>query len=197
MFPIEHKQMKWPLGFSTPQCPHGLVSVLLLEEALLVLLALVVAVDDLQQEAGQGDQLAVRGGEHALEQRVAGLVEQDQDGQWILHLRQKNNPGWRRNETWFSPTHTVGQVHPSASRAHDVTLKWPSSILVLEHSIASYCVGSNAVWVIVWSWRDFSYAETLVSRWNYHRDSPVRRGKKRVSFPQVPLYLRSFRILHY
>ena len=62
---------------------------LLLEEALLVLLALVVAVDDLQQKAGQGDQLAVRGGEHALEQGVAGLVEQDQDGQRVLHLRQK------------------------------------------------------------------------------------------------------------
>ena len=54
-----------------------------------MLLALVVAVDDLQQKAGQGDQLAVRGGEHALEQGVAGLVEQDQDGQRVLHLRQK------------------------------------------------------------------------------------------------------------
>lgn len=53
-----------------------------------MLLALVVAVDDLQEEAGQRDQLTVRGGEEALQQEVASLVEQDQDGQRVLDLEQ-------------------------------------------------------------------------------------------------------------
>ena len=61
---------------------------LLLEEALLVLFALVVAVDDLQEEAGQSDQLAVLSGEEALQEAVTSLVEEDEDGQRILHLEQ-------------------------------------------------------------------------------------------------------------
>lgn len=51
-------------------------------------LALVVAIDDLQEQAGQGDELAVRRGEEAFEETVARLVKQDQDGQRILHLGQ-------------------------------------------------------------------------------------------------------------
>lgn len=51
-----------------------------------MLLALVVAVDDLQEEAGQRDQFAVCRREEAFEEAVTGLVEQDEDGQRILHL---------------------------------------------------------------------------------------------------------------
>lgn len=58
----------------------------LLQEALLVLLALVVAVDDLQEEAGQRDQFAVGSREETFEEAVAGLVKQNEDGQRILHL---------------------------------------------------------------------------------------------------------------
>lgn len=58
----------------------------LLEEALLVLLALIAAVDDLQKEAGQGYQLTVRSRKVALQQAVTGLVKQDEDGERIFHL---------------------------------------------------------------------------------------------------------------
>lgn len=51
-----------------------------------MLLALVVAVDDLQEEAGQGDQFAVCSREETFEEAVTGLVEQNEDGQWIFHL---------------------------------------------------------------------------------------------------------------
>jgi len=53
-----------------------------------VLLALIASVDDLQEEAGQCDQLAVRSGKEALQEAVAGLVEQNEDGQRVLHLEQ-------------------------------------------------------------------------------------------------------------
>ena len=53
---------------------------------MLVLLALVAAVDDLQEEAGQGDELAVWSRKEALQEAVTGLVEQDEDGQRIVHL---------------------------------------------------------------------------------------------------------------
>lgn len=61
-----------------------------------MLLALIVSVDDLQQQAGQGDQLTVRGGEEALEEAVSGLIKQDQDGQGVLNLEEKiqANRGW-------------------------------------------------------------------------------------------------------
>lgn len=59
----------------------------LLEEALFVLLALVVAVDDLQEQAGQRDELAVWRRVEALQEAVPGLVKQDEDGQRVLHLR--------------------------------------------------------------------------------------------------------------
>lgn len=54
-----------------------------------MLLALVVAVDDLQEEAGQCDQFAVRGREETFKEAVTGLVEQNEDGQRILHLERK------------------------------------------------------------------------------------------------------------
>lgn len=63
---------------------------LLLEEPLLVLLTLIVAIDDLQEEAGQCDQLVVWSREEALEKAVPGLVKQDKDGQRILHLKQSH-----------------------------------------------------------------------------------------------------------
>lgn len=53
-----------------------------------MLLALVVAIDDLQEEAGQCDQLAVWSRKEALQEAVTGLIEQDKDGKWILHLEQ-------------------------------------------------------------------------------------------------------------
>lgn len=61
-----------------------------------MLLALIVSIDDLQQQAGQGDQLAVWGGEEALEEAVSGLIKQDQDGQGVLNLGEKiqANHGW-------------------------------------------------------------------------------------------------------
>ncbi|KAJ8000254.1 hypothetical protein DPEC_G00202930 [Dallia pectoralis] len=46
-----------------------------------------LSVDDLQEQAGQGDQLGVWGGVEALEETVSGLVKQDQDGQGVLDLR--------------------------------------------------------------------------------------------------------------
>lgn len=63
---------------------------LLLEEPLLVLLTLIVAIDDLQEEAGQCDQLVVWSREEAFEKAVPGLVKQDKDGQGILHLKQSH-----------------------------------------------------------------------------------------------------------
>lgn len=54
-----------------------------------MLLALVVAVDDLQEEAGQCDQFAVCSREETFEEAVTGLVEQNEDGQRILHLETK------------------------------------------------------------------------------------------------------------
>lgn len=51
-----------------------------------MLLALIVAVDDLQEEAGQRDQFAVWSREKAFQEAVTGLIEQNEDGQRILHL---------------------------------------------------------------------------------------------------------------
>lgn len=51
-----------------------------------MLLALIVAIDDLQKETGQSYQFTVRGGKVALQQAVTGLIKQDEDGQRILHL---------------------------------------------------------------------------------------------------------------
>lgn len=62
------------------------VTQVLLKKALFVLLALIVAIDDLQEEAGQRDQFAVRCWKEALQEAVTGLVEQDEDRQRILHL---------------------------------------------------------------------------------------------------------------
>lgn len=55
-----------------------------------MLLALIAAVDDLQEEAGQGDQFAVWGRKEAFQEAVTGLVEQNEDGQRILHLEQNS-----------------------------------------------------------------------------------------------------------
>lgn len=51
-----------------------------------MLLALIVAIDDLQEEAGQCDQFAVRSREETFQEAVTGLVEENEDGQRILHL---------------------------------------------------------------------------------------------------------------
>lgn len=51
-----------------------------------MLLALVVAIDDLQEEAGQCDQFAVCSREETFQEAVTGLVEENEDGQRILHL---------------------------------------------------------------------------------------------------------------
>lgn len=51
-----------------------------------MLLALVVAVDDLQEEAGQRDEFAVCSREETFEEAVTGLIEQNEDGQRIFHL---------------------------------------------------------------------------------------------------------------
>lgn len=51
-------------------------------------LALVVAIYDLQQEAGECDQFTVRSGEETLQEAVTSLIKQDEDGQRILHLEQ-------------------------------------------------------------------------------------------------------------
>ncbi len=45
-----------------------------------MLLALIIAVDDLQEEAGQSDQLAVWSREETFQEAVTGLVEQNEDG---------------------------------------------------------------------------------------------------------------------
>lgn len=63
----------------------------LLEEPLLMLLALIVAIDDLQEEAGQCDQLGVWSGEEAFQEAVTGLVEQNEDSQGIFHLGQNSD----------------------------------------------------------------------------------------------------------
>lgn len=63
----------------------------LLKEPLLVLLALIVAVDDLQEEAGQCDQLGVWSGKEAFQEAVTGLVEQNEDSQRIFHLGQNSD----------------------------------------------------------------------------------------------------------
>lgn len=52
-------------------------------------LALVVSVDDLQEEAGQCDQFAVCSREETFQEAVPGLVEQNEYGQRILHLQTK------------------------------------------------------------------------------------------------------------
>lgn len=51
-----------------------------------MLLALVVAIYDLQEEAGQCDQFAVCSREETFQEAVTGLVKEDEDGQRILHL---------------------------------------------------------------------------------------------------------------
>lgn len=45
-----------------------------------MLLALIVAIDDLQQEAGQRDQLAVWSREETFQEAVTSLVEENEDG---------------------------------------------------------------------------------------------------------------------
>lgn len=55
-----------------------------------MLLALIVAVDDLQEEAGERDQFAVWSRKEAFQEAVTGLVEKNEDGQRILHLEQKS-----------------------------------------------------------------------------------------------------------
>lgn len=57
-----------------------------------MLLALIVAVDDLQEEAGQSDQFAVRSREEALQEAVTGFVKQDENGKRIVHLTQNVRP---------------------------------------------------------------------------------------------------------
>lgn len=54
-----------------------------------MLLALIAAIDDLQEEAGQCDQLAVWSRKKAFQEAVTGLVEKNEDGQRILHLGTK------------------------------------------------------------------------------------------------------------
>lgn len=53
-----------------------------------MLLALIVSIDDLQEEAGQSDQFAVWSRKEAFQEAVTGLVEQNEDGQRVLHLKQ-------------------------------------------------------------------------------------------------------------
>ena len=53
---------------------------------MLVLLALIVAIDDLQEKAGQCDQLGGGSRKEALLEAVTRLIKQDEDGQRILHL---------------------------------------------------------------------------------------------------------------
>lgn len=60
-----------------------------------MLLALIVAVDDLQEEAGERDELAVWSREEALQQAVAGLVKQNENGQGVLHLERHTKQGNR------------------------------------------------------------------------------------------------------
>lgn len=55
-----------------------------------MLLALVVSVDDLQEEAGQRDQFAVWSRKEAFQEAVTGLVEKNEDGQRIIHLKQNS-----------------------------------------------------------------------------------------------------------
>lgn len=55
-----------------------------------MLLALVVSVDDLQEEAGQRDQFAVWSRKEAFQEAVTGLVEKNEDGQRIVHLKQNS-----------------------------------------------------------------------------------------------------------
>lgn len=63
----------------------------LLEEPLFVLLALIAAIDDLQEKAGQSDEFTVRGWEEALQEAVPGFIEEDEDGQRIIHLENKKH----------------------------------------------------------------------------------------------------------
>lgn len=51
-----------------------------------MLLALIVAINDLQKEASQCDQLAVWSGKEAFQEAVTSLVKQNEDGQRILYL---------------------------------------------------------------------------------------------------------------
>lgn len=55
-----------------------------------MLLALIAAIDDLQEEAGQRDQFAVWSRKEPFQEAVTGLVEKNEDGQRILHLEQKS-----------------------------------------------------------------------------------------------------------
>lgn len=59
-----------------------------------MLLALIVAIDDLQEEAGQCDQLGVWSRKEALQEAVTRLIKQNEDGQRIFHLG--------RNSKWWS-----------------------------------------------------------------------------------------------
>lgn len=60
-----------------------------------MLLAFIVAIDDLQEEAGERDQFAVWSRKEAFQQAVTGLIKKNEDGQRILHLGQNSE---QRNE---------------------------------------------------------------------------------------------------
>lgn len=66
-----------------------------------MLLAFIVAVDDLQEEAGERDQFAVWSRKEAFQQAVTGLIKKNEDGQRILHLGQN---GEQRTEPWHMTT---------------------------------------------------------------------------------------------
>lgn len=55
-----------------------------------MLLALIVSIDDLQEEAGQSDQFAVWSRKEAFQEAVTGLVEKNENGQRVLHLIQNS-----------------------------------------------------------------------------------------------------------
>lgn len=66
--------------------PYNRKKKILLEEALLVLFAFIVAVDNLQKEAGQCDEFAVWSRIKPFQKAVTSFIKQDEDGQWILNL---------------------------------------------------------------------------------------------------------------
>lgn len=66
-----------------------------------MLLAFIVAIDDLQEEAGERDQFAVWSRKEAFQQAVTGLIKKNEDGQRILHLGQNSE---QRNEPWHMTT---------------------------------------------------------------------------------------------
>lgn len=55
-----------------------------------MLLALIVAIDDLQEEAGQRDQFAVWSRKEAFQEAVTGLIKKNEDGQRVVGLEQQS-----------------------------------------------------------------------------------------------------------